>query len=313
LPQFSKTNILVPNLVLEVSMRDFKVCTAIRNKDLEDEIIEIIKNEGWQHSHVNVDDITNEHRRGALFFVVEDNYTSILDFIELHNSCRLNFLPVIILSSKGSKHSGWADHVRYTDKYFRASMEDFKPVAVQVIKTMMSLVRLYKYRVYSQFNDFVSRSFDGCGHFHVFINDVLKHMLDLLYAERGSIMLLNRNRNLVIEASTKKNLIGLEVEPKPDSVSWTVVNTGQPVFVENIENDTRFKKNQGYAKDYFMSLPIIVNGQVEGALNLSDKMVALLFDRSDEKNAMRFLKILEPYLYIEKLNKCINAFSNSKL
>jgi len=59
----------------------------------------------------------------------------------------------------------------------------------------------------------------------------------------------------------------------------------------------------GYSKDYFMSLPIFINGKIEGVLNLSDKMVSLLFDSSDQKNADRLLKIIEPYLFIEKLKR----------
>jgi len=284
-------------------MRDFKVCTAIRNKDFEDSIVEIIRNEGWNHSNVNIDDIVNEHRRGALFFIVEDNYTSILDLIELHNSCRLNFLPTVILSSAGSKHANWADHVRYTDKYFRAPMDGFKPVAVQVIKTVLAFTNAHKYKNFFKFREFVDNSFKGCSHFSVFMNDVLTRMLEMLYAGRGSMMLLNKSGNLVIEASTKKNLIGLEVEPKPGSVAWTVIDTGKPVFVENIDNDSRFKKTEGYSKDYFMSLPVFINGKIEGVLNLSDKMVSLLFDSSDQKNADRLLKIIEPYLFIEKLKR----------
>jgi hypothetical protein len=52
-----------------------------------------------------------------------------------------------------------------------------------------------------------------------------------------------------------------------------------------------------------MSLPVFINGKIEGVLNLSDKMVSLLFDSSDQKNADRLLKIIEPYLFIEKLKR----------
>ncbi len=282
--------------------KGLKVCTAIRDENYENRTIDILKSKDWIHSFVDIDDIVNEHRKNSLFFIVEDSYTSILDLIELHNSCALNFLPVIILSNEGSRHCNWAKRVRYPEKYFQVKTDCFIESAVQIISTMDALRDTYQFKKTSQFREDVSSSFKKHPLFSDFLNDILPRMLDLLYAERGSIMILNKKNNLVVEASTKKELVGLEVEYKPDSVAWTVINSEKPVFVEDIENDPRFKKGTGYTKDYFLSTPIFVNGKIIGVLNLSDKMVSLLFDASDNENARNLLKMIEPYFYIDLLS-----------
>lgn len=288
-------------------MKNLKVCTAIREKEVEDGIVSLIQNQGWKHSNVDIDDIVNEHRRGALFFIIEDSYSTILDLIELHNSCHLNFLPVIVLSQPSSKHIDWIKNVRCPEKYFHTTMNGFKNSAVQIIQTMGALRDTYQFKKLSTFRETCSQSFKDSADFRLFLNETLLQMLDLLYAERGSIMLLNEKNNLVIEASSKKNLIGMELEARVDSVSWTVINTMKPIFVENIDNDPRFSKTSGYAKDYFMSLPIFVNRKIAGVFNLSDKMVSLLFDSTDQKNANNLLKIIEPYLYIRSLETTCDA------
>jgi hypothetical protein len=294
--------------------KGLKVCTAVRDKDFEDKIIKAIESIDCRHSFVNIDDIVNEHRRDTLFYIVEDNYSSILDLIELHNSCTLNFLPVVILSSANSKHVNWIKRVRNPEKYFHIKSDLLMASMPQIISTMDALRDTYQFKKISQFRDDVSTSFKSHPEFSGFINDILPRMLDLLYAERGSIMILNKNNNLVIEASTKKHLLGLEVEYKPDSVAWTVIDMQKPVFVENIEDDFRFQKGKGYAKDYFLSIPIFVNGHINGVLNLSDKIVSLLFDSADHENANNLIKILEPYLQIKMLvENCGNSESDIEI
>ena len=139
--------------------------------------------------------------------------------------------------------------------------------------------------------------------FDDFMNGILPWLLKLLFTERGSVMLLNERHNLVIEASTKKDLIGMEIEYKPDSVAWTVIDTGRPVFVEDIEKDARFKKGTGYSKDYFLSLPLFVNDEIAGVFNLTDKITSLLFDSDDYDNANALISIIEPYIQMHRLQR----------
>ena len=293
-------------------MKNLKICTAIRNKDLEDEIIKIIQNAGWKHSNVNIDDIVNEHRSASQVFIVEDNYAQILNLVEYHNSCYLNFIPTVVLSTPDSKFKDWVKGVKYPEKYFHCGLMNFRMIATQTIETMSALAEAHRNLVVKKFRETTSAIFKKSAlDFRAFLADALEMSLDMLYAERGSIMLLNEKGNLVVEAATKKAIIGLEIPPSNDNVAWTVINTAKPVFVENIDNDPRFKKSgSGYAKDYFMSIPIFLNKKIAGVFNLSDKMVSLLFDNNDYEKANELLAVLEPYLYINKLANYIRSLKN---
>jgi hypothetical protein len=293
-------------------MKNLKICTAIRNKTIEDEIIKIIQDAGWTHSNVIMDDVVNEHRSANQVFIIEDNYSQILNLIEFHNSCHLNFIPTVVLSAADSKCKEWVKGVKFTEKYFHCSLMNFRMIAVQTIETMSALSEAHDSILTNKYRNTVAAAFKKSAlDFRTFLNEILETTLDILYAERGSIMLINEKGNLVVEAATKKPIIGLEIPPCNENVAWTVVNTMKPVFVENIENDTRFKKSgSGYAKDYFMSIPIFLNKKIAGVFNLSDKMVSLLFDNSDYEKANELLAVLEPYLYINKLANYIRSLKN---
>ena len=293
-------------------MKNLKICTAIRNKDIEDEIIKIIENEGWIHSNVNIDDIVNEHRSVNQVFIVEDNYSQILNLVEYHNSCYLNFIPTVVLSAADSKFKDWVKGVKHPEKYFHSGLLNFRLIAPQTINTMVALAEAHRNLVVKKFRESTIAVFKRTAlDFRKFLAEVLEMSLDILYAERGSIMLLNENGNLVVEAATKKEIVGIEIPPC-DNVAWTVVNTMKPVFVENIDSDPRFKKSSSaYSKDYFMSLPIFQNKKIAGVLNLSDKMVSLLFDNDDYEKANELLAVLEPYLYINKLTKYVRTLKNN--
>lgn len=281
--------------------KKLKVCTAIRNKDVEDSIKEIIQSQGWKHSNVNTGDILGDNRKDTLVFIIEDSYSSILNFIEKHNSSELNFLPTIILSAEDSHHSDWVRYVKYSEKYFHTGAKHFKEILVQVVKTMNAFRNSSDFKRLHKFREAIANSFKEKDDFKGFMNAVLPDMLDLLHADRGSVMLLNNDGHLVIEASSKKELVGLEVAYKKESVAWTVMDTKKPVFVEDVENDSRFQKMQGYNKDYFLSIPIFLDkDEIIGVLNLSDKTISLLFDQIDHENANMLLDILEPYFFIEK-------------
>ena len=293
-------------------MKNLKICTAIRNKDFEDEIIKIIQDAGWVHSNVNSDDIVNEHRSANQVFIVEDNYSQILNLVEFHNSCHLNFIPTVVLSTPESKFKDWVKGVKYPEKYFHCGLMNFRMIATQTIETMSALAEAHRNLVVKKYREAATDVFKKSAlDFRSFLYEVLTMSLDILYAERGSIMLLNEKGNLVVEAATKKTIIGIEIPPCNENVAWTVVNTMKPIFVENIDDDPRFKKSgSGYAKDYFMSIPIFLNKKIAGVFNLSDKMVSLLFDNNDYEKANELLNVLEPYLYINKLTNYLRSLKN---
>ena len=293
-------------------MKNLKICTAIRNKTIEDEIIKIIQDAGWIHSNVNMDDVVNEHRSVNQVFIIEDNYSQILNLVEFHNSCYLNFIPTVVLSAVDSKCKDWVKGVKFPEKYFHCGLMNFRMIATQTIETMAALGEAHKNLVVKKYREATTATFKKSAlDFRSFLDEVLTMSLDILYASRGSIMLLNEKGNLVVEAATKKAIVGIEIPPSNDNVAWTVVNTMKPIFVENIDDDPRFKRSSsGYAKDHFLSIPIFLNKKIAGVFNLSDKMVSLLFDNNDSEKANELLSVLEPYLYINKLANYIRTLRN---
>ena len=293
-------------------MKNLKICTAIRNKAIEDEIIKIIQDSGWRHSNVIMDDVLNEHRSVDQVFIIEDNYSQILNLVEFHNSCYLNFIPTVVLSAVDSKCKDWVKGVKFPEKYFHCGLMNFRMIAPQTIETMSALAEAHKNLIVKKYREATTATFKKSAlDFRAFLDEVLSMSLDILYAGRGSIMLLNEKGNLVIEAATKKEIVGIEIPPSNENVAWTVVNTMKPIFVENIDNDPRFKKSSsGYTKDHFMSIPIFLNKKIAGVFNLSDKMVSLPFDNNDYEKANELLSVLEPYLYINKLANYIRTLRN---
>ena len=293
-------------------MKNLKICTAIRNKAIEDEIIKIIQDSGWRHSNVIMDDVLNEHRSVDQVFIIEDNYSQILNLVEFHNSCYLNFIPTVVLSAVDSKCKDWVKGVKFPEKYFHCGLMNFRMIAPQTIETMSALAEAHKNLIVKKYREATTATFKKSAlDFRAFLDEVLSMSLDILYAGRGSIMLLNEKGNLVIEAATKKEIVGIEIPPSNENVAWTVVNTMKPIFVENIDNDPRFKKSSSeYTKDHFMSIPIFLNKKIAGVFNLSDKMVSLLFDNNDYEKANELLSVLEPYLYINKLANYIRTLRN---
>ena len=293
-------------------MKNLKICTAIRNKTIEDEIIKIIQDAGWTHSNVIMDDVVNDHRTANQVFIIEDNYSQILNLIEFHNSCYLNFIPTVVLSAADSKCKDWIKRVKFPEKYFHCGLMNFRMIATQTIGTMSALSEAHESLLINKYRNAAAAAFKKSAlDFRAFLNEILELTLDILYAERGSIMLINEKGNLVVEAATKKPIIGVEIPPCNENVAWTVINTMKPIFVENIDDDPRFKKSSsGYAKDYFMSLPIFLNKKIAGVFNVSDKMVSLIFDNNDYERTQELLSILEPYLYINKLAKYLRSLRN---
>lgn len=279
-------------------MNQLKIYTALRDPQFENQIMALIHANDHEAYPVRIDDIINDLRAYDALFIVEESYRGILDLIEFHNSCKFNLLPVIFVFDPKSSDKEWVTSVRYPYKYFPIEHKLLPLLFTRIVAQIDELRR-------TKFNEFVLQHhkpvlepfFDEKLSFRGALGCALTHLLDFLFADKGSIMLLNDKGNLVIEASTKAHLVGLEVAPDPSSAAWSVMETKKPLFVEDISKDDRFKKkDSGYAKDYFLIVPIFLNGEIHGVLNLTDKMVSLFFDRSDLLRARNFLRLLEPVL-----------------
>ncbi|RJQ48103.1 MAG: diguanylate cyclase [Nitrospiraceae bacterium] len=123
---------------------------------------------------------------------------------------------------------------------------------------------------------------------------LVEKSLQLLNAEQGSLMLLdNDTSELVVEA--KKSVDETVQErmrlKKDESIAGIVIDTGEPLLVNDIERDPRFRRENRYRykTKSFMSLLLKIDDRVKGVLNISDKAHGDVFTEDD-------LKILQSFV-----------------
>ncbi len=105
-------------------------------------------------------------------------------------------------------------------------------------------------------------------------------------ARVGSIMLLDdREENLTIEAA-----IGLEQEvvdstilPVGESIAGYVAQHGEPLVVEDVESDDRFRRTskERYGQASLLSAPLKIKNRVIGVINMANKEGGSTFTKND--------------------------------
>ena len=117
--------------------------------------------------------------------------------------------------------------------------------------------------------------------------------LEQINAERGSIMLRDKQDDLVVKAATSKEFIGEKRCLKDEkSVSVWVVKNGKSLFVERCKEDSRFKLSEKtpYKTDNFLCVPIRNERNATiGVFNVTDKKEGGLFTGADEKTLSAFI------------------------
>ncbi len=103
------------------------------------------------------------------------------------------------------------------------------------------------------------------------LDQILRLLLGYLGVEQGSIM-VHENRQLVVVAATRPELIGKKQPLNEDSIAAWVARTGVPIFIPDISKDERFHSRNGtYKKKAVLSAPIIQDGKLLGVINATDK------------------------------------------
>lgn len=102
---------------------------------------------------------------------------------------------------------------------------------------------------------------------------ILDCILEYLGVEQGSIMVVERKKELVVRAATRNELIGHTQRLDNGSVAAWVARHREPLFVPDISRDTRFQGQyrQQYKKNALLSVPIIQKEKVIGIINVTDK------------------------------------------
>ncbi len=129
-------------------------------------------------------------------------------------------------------------------------------------------------------------------------------------AERASLMLVEGN-SLVVRASTNRDILGLSTPLSEQSISTGVVNTGQAFFTRQVSESVRADvRRQGDVSNYrtgsLISLPLTVNSEVVGVLNLSDKDGAEYFDEADLELAQSIAQQVARLVHFSALHERVN-------
>ncbi|MEE8575812.1 MAG: response regulator, partial [candidate division Zixibacteria bacterium] len=165
------------------------------------------------------------------------------------------------------------------------------------------------------------------------INELLRKLVTLATtvtnAEIGSIMLLDSTgESLTIEAA-----IGLDEKivrktrlPVGASIAGYVAKTAEPLVVDDIESDERFKRinRERYSSTSLLCVPLVIKGNTLGVINMSNKQTGDGFDKNDLKllttfasqaavavdDARQFAKNKRRLVEFEILHECARELAN---
>jgi signal transduction histidine kinase/ActR/RegA family two-component response regulator len=122
---------------------------------------------------------------------------------------------------------------------------------------------------------------------------VLKRTMAAVNAKIGSIMILDDDSQTLRIAAAQgldDSVISNTTVRVGEEIAGKVVQTGEPVLVENLEEDARFHKanHPKYETSSFISMPLRAHWRILGVLNLAKKGDKRAFSESD----MNFLTTL---------------------
>ena len=130
-----------------------------------------------------------------------------------------------------------------------------------------------------------------------FLNNVLKEIMAILNAECGSLFLFDASRKeLVLDSYLNSNILGLKNVTKRvgEGISGKVVQSRAPVLVRNIDDDPRFNSNRNGFNHYhtksFISIPLFVEEELLGVVNIADKSSREPFSEKDLQFAVTLCK-----------------------
>ncbi|MBD3271118.1 MAG: GAF domain-containing protein, partial [Elusimicrobia bacterium] len=122
---------------------------------------------------------------------------------------------------------------------------------------------------------------------------ILDNALKLVDADMGSIMLIEREtRDLVIMVAKgiPRDIVEQTRMKVGEGIAGKVAKTGKAIFVENIEQDSRYQRAnlERYGSKSFISVPMRVKNRVIGVLSVNSSNPDRVFENRD----LRLLTIL---------------------
>jgi diguanylate cyclase (GGDEF)-like protein len=127
---------------------------------------------------------------------------------------------------------------------------------------------------------------------------ILRHSIELLHSERGSILLFDESANeLTLKATVGPHAKGAaEARVRPgEGVAGTVLRDGRPLLVRDVEATAGYAPapaERRYKTKSFISYPIMMGGRKVGVLNVTDKMSGDSYDELD----LNLLEVIAPQM-----------------
>ena len=120
------------------------------------------------------------------------------------------------------------------------------------------------------------------------LSQIINLTTTVIGAGTGSIMLLDEEHNLLsIQAAVgvEEEVIQETTLPLGSSIAGYVAQSGEPVIVEDIEKDKRFRREakSHYRSKSLLCVPLKVKNEILGVLNITDKTGEESFNRQDLK------------------------------
>jgi signal transduction histidine kinase/DNA-binding response OmpR family regulator len=120
------------------------------------------------------------------------------------------------------------------------------------------------------------------------LSQIINLATTVIGARTGSIMLIEKDRNnLSIQAAVgvDRQVIENTTLPLGSSIAGHVAQSGEPLIVEDIERDDRFKRaaKAHYRSRSLLCVPLRIKNEILGVINLTDKAGAESFSKEDLK------------------------------
>jgi len=105
---------------------------------------------------------------------------------------------------------------------------------------------------------------------------IVTEATDIMDTRIGSLMLFNRARcklEIVASRGLSREVVKITSLKPGEGIAGKVFESGRSIFCEDIEKDTRFKKESRikYYSKSFVSVPLKVNGRIIGVLNVNNR------------------------------------------
>jgi diguanylate cyclase (GGDEF)-like protein len=124
---------------------------------------------------------------------------------------------------------------------------------------------------------------------------ILRHSVELLHAERGSLFLFDADSNELAMKAAMGFDAGATVRLRlGDGISGAVLENGQPLVVRDLiqAGHTPAPAERRYKTKSFISYPILIGGRKVGVLNVTDKAGGGSYDEID----LSLLEIIGPQM-----------------